>query len=242
MNCQMNLLSLGPNIWTAVQSLDFFGLEVGNRMTVVRLDSGALVLISPIKMTKEDCQILDALGKVAHVIVPNLLLHDLHVQTTQELYPEAQLWGVEGLKEKRPDLEIDGLLNESGAFESELEYLPFEGIKTALPVWTVLNINETVFFHKTSRSFILTDVAFNFDENNVLKTRLVARLLGCYNNLRPSWGEKMLSTDKERVEDSVRKVLAWDFERVIPAHGGVVEENGKERFRASYEWFLDKSL
>ncbi len=211
-------------------------------MTVIRLESGALVLISPIKMTREDCQYLDTLGVVSHVVVPNLLLHDLHVHTTQELYPKAKLWGVDGLKEKRPDLEIDDLLNKSGAFENDLLYLPFEGIKTALPVWTVMDINETVFFHRTSRTLILTDVAFNFDENNVLKTQIVARLLGCYKNLRPSWGEKMLSTDKKSVEDSVRKVLAWDFEQVVPAHGGIVEENAKGKFRASYEWFLGKSL
>lgn len=238
----MNLIPLGSNIWTAVQSLDFFGLEVGNRMTVIRLKSGALVLISPIQLNKEDCEKLNCLGAVSHIIVPNLLLHDLHVSRTQELYPIAKLWGVEGLAEKRPDLKIDDLLNQLGGFEDDLQYSPFEGLRTALPLWNVIDINETVFFHKPSRTLILTDVAFNFDEDNAFKTQIVARLLGCYKTLRPSWVEKKLSTNKTAIEASVRKILSWDFAYIAPAHGGIVEENGKAEFRSAFEWFLDKSL
>jgi hypothetical protein len=37
------------NIWVGEQPLRYFGLSVGTRMTVIRLTSGELVVISPIQ-------------------------------------------------------------------------------------------------------------------------------------------------------------------------------------------------
>ncbi|MEO1127111.1 MAG: hypothetical protein AAFW84_12935 [Cyanobacteria bacterium J06635_15] len=100
----------------------------------------------------------------------------------------------------------------------------------------------TVFCHRPSRTLILTDTAFNFDQNNRLTMRLAAQVLGSYKTLRPSQLEKWGSRDKAAVEASVRQVLAWDFDRVIPGHGSIVETGGKEAFKTGYEWFLDKAL
>lgn len=46
----MSLVELAPDLWVATQPLRFLGLEVGSRMTVVRLPSQKLVLISPIEL------------------------------------------------------------------------------------------------------------------------------------------------------------------------------------------------
>ncbi len=234
----MNLVQLDPDIWTASQSLSFFGLEVGNRMTVIRLKSGALVIISPIKLKEDEYLELNKIGEVSHIIVPNLLFHDLYVTHFQKVYPKAKLWGVKGLAEKRPDLNINGLLDKPGALEESLEYLPFEGLKTALPIWKVLEINETVFFHRSSKTLVLTDIAFNFDENNELQTQIVARFLGCYKRLRPSWVEKLVTQNKSAVRQSVSQVLKWDFHRVVPAHGSTIEMGGKAKFKTAFIWFL----
>ncbi len=238
----MNLILLGSNIWIASQKLGFYGLEVGNKMTVIRLENGELVLISPIKIDRSDCENLDALGKVKHLVVPNLLLHDLHVNEMQGFYPDATLWGVDGFSKKRPDLQIDALLNKPGNFDSSLEYIPFDGLKTALPIWQVLDIKETVFCHKPSKTLIIADVAFNFDEHDPTLTRIIARLLGCYKILKPSLVEKWLSDDKAKIASSVKEILKWDFDRVVPAHGSIIEVTGKEEFKAAFEWFLSRSL
>ncbi|WP_375498341.1 hypothetical protein [uncultured Nostoc sp.] len=34
----------------------------------------------------------------------------------------------------------------------------------------------------------------------------------------------------------------WDFERVIMAHGSIIEQDGKSQFKAGYEWFLEMPL
>ncbi len=50
--------------------------------------------------------------------------------------------------------------------------------------------------------------------------------------------ERVATKDKEHVKESVEKVLTWDFERVIMAHGSIIEHGGKEAFRLGYERFL----
>ena len=236
----MHLTSIADNLWTAQQPLRFVGLEVGTRMTIVRLSNGELILISPIDLDESHRSYLDALGTVQHIIAPNLF-HHLFIGKVQTLYPNATVWGVDGLEEKRPDLKLDALVDQPGSFSNELDYLPFIGFASILPQG-IVQANETVFFHRPSRTLILTDTSYNFDQTSSIVIQLAARVLGGYNKLQPSLLEKLGTRDKTHVADSVRKVLAWDFDRVIPAHGSIVETDGKRAFRRGYEWFLGYAL
>lgn len=236
----MSLIEIASDLWVASQPLRFIGLDLGSRMTVVRLPNRELVLISPIELSELDCQQLDQLGPVRHIIAPNLF-HHLSVGSTHARYPEATVWGVEGLPQKRPDLTFDQLLTESGSFENTLDYLPVKGFASILPQGIKL-ANETVFFHRPSRTLILTDTAFNFDQNDSLSIRLLAKAVGSYQKLKPSLLEKLGTRDKKAVAESIQQVLTWDFDRVIPGHGSIVETDGKAALRSGYEWFLDREL
>ncbi|MEM7793007.1 MAG: DUF4336 domain-containing protein [Cyanobacteria bacterium P01_C01_bin.118] len=236
----MHLNTIADNLWTVSQPLRFFGLEVGTRMTVIRLNNNELVLISPISLDICHRPLLDALGAVKYIVAPNMF-HHLFVAQVQALYPDATVWGVDGLAEKRPDLKLDALVNQSGSFANELKYLPFRGFATIFPQGIVL-ANETVFLHQPSRTLILTDTAYNFDQNSSLVIQLATRALGGYNKLQPSRLEKLGTRDKAQVAESVAQVLAWDFDRVVPAHGSIVETGGKAAFKKGYEWFLGYSL
>lgn len=234
------LNEMAPDLWTATQSLRFLGLEVGCRMTVVRLPSGALVLISPLPLKNGDRARLDSLGTVNHLIAPNRF-HHLYFGEAQTLYPQARAWGVDGLSQKRPDLRFDDTLDQPGDFEGVLHYLPFQGFASITPKG-IQTLYETVFWHQPSQTVILTDVAFNFDDTFPFSSRLAARVLGSYQTLRPTRLEKWGSFDKKAVEQSIRQVLDWEFERVIPGHGSIVETNGKAQLKAGYEWLLGRSL
>ena len=85
-------------------------------------------------------------------------------------------------------------------------------------------------------------MAFHFNESFPLIIQLAARVFGEYKKLRPSLLEQLATQEKEKVEQSVQKVLSWDFRRVIMAHGSLVETDAKRRFKEGYEWFLGKSL
>jgi hypothetical protein len=100
------------------------------------------------------------------------------------------------------------------------------------------SLNECVFFHAASRTLILTDTAFHFDESFPALTQFATRVLGGYKRLSPSLLERIATTEKKKVRNSVAKILRWDFDRVIMAHGSIVEQNGKEKFQQGYEQFL----
>jgi Domain of unknown function (DUF4336) len=242
----MHLQELAPNLWIANQPLRFLGLSVGTRMTVIRLNDGRLVVISPIALTPELMAEIDAFGPVFVQIAPNRY-HHLFAAAFQQQYPQAQLWGAIGLAPKCPDLAIDRVISEaSGDIGGEIFYRQFGGIQVPGTQLTNLTqpdpLNEVVFYHPSSRTLIITDIAFHFDRNHAWETRLVAKIIGGYQSLQPSRLEKSKLTDRAAVERSIRAVLDWDFDRVIMAHGAVVPKNGKAMLKAGYEWFLDRSL
>jgi hypothetical protein len=208
-------------------------------MTVIRLANNELVVISPIQIDDEIACQLNEIGVVSHIITPNLY-HYLFAANFQAFYPDAIFWAVPGLETKKPDLPIDRIIKtETNNFLSGIECLLFDGFRT-LSLNGFDSLNEFVFFHSQSRTLILTDTAFHFDERFPLITQFATRVLGGYKSLSPSLLERVATREKDRVKVSVQKVLNWDFDRVIMAHGSIVEKNGKEKFKEGYEQFLDR--
>lgn len=240
------LRAIDTDLWVAEQPLKYFGLEVGTRMTVIRLSQDQLVLIAPIKLQDDIADQLNQLGNVSDIIAPNLY-HHLFLNQCKQRYPNATVWATSGLQDKCPDLLIDKTLSDSRSDTlREHTTKSFNGLEVAQVVgFNTLDIrgyaplNEWVFFHAKSRTLIITDLAFHFDRHSSLFAQLVSKVLGGYQQLRPSLLEKIATRDKEQVRQSLQPILAWDFERVIMAHGSIIEQDGKRQFQRGYEWFLD---
>ncbi len=232
------LRKIDRDLWVVEQPFKYFGLEVGTRMTIIRLIDGDLVAISPIKLDRQTIEQIAAIGEVKYIIAPNLY-HHLFIQDFRSIYPDAQLWATSSLSTKRPDLAIDVPMTErQNSLFDRLDYLLFDGFQTLfLNGYTPLN--EYVLLDRSSRTLILTDTAFYFDDSFVPLTKLVAKLMGGYKLLRPSPLEKLATKDKQAVQNAVDRVLAWDFDRVIVAHGSIIETGGKQQFKSGYDWFLN---
>ena len=235
------LQKLDPQLWVKKQAQKYYGLEVGTRMTMIRLEQGDLVIISPVELDQQEIAEINALGKVAYIIAPNSF-HYLYLQACQNVYPQAQVFLALGLENKVPEMEGAKVIpQDMPDFNGELLWMQFVGFEVPAPT-KISQLNEVVFLHPASKSLIITDIAFNFDSNFSLVTQLASRLLGCYQKLRPSILEKLVIRNREAIKDSILRVLEWDFERVIMAHGTIIENNGKQKLREGYEWFLDCSL
>ena len=236
------LREIDKNIWVAEQPFKYLRLDVGTRMTLICLVTGELIVISPVQVDSDTINQLNAIGDVSYIIAPNLY-HYLFVSSFKAIYPKAKLWVAPGLESKKSDLPIDKVISidKNSMMFNEVEYLLFDGFKVFDLKGSSL-LNECVFFHQESRTLILTDTAFHFDQSFSLTTQLAARLIGSYKKLSPSLLEKFATPEKEKVKQSVQKVLAWDFERVIMAHGSIIESDAKRKFREGYEWFLNTSL
>ena len=46
------------------------------------------------------------------------------------------------------------------------------------------------------------------------------------------------SSDRSAFNKSIAAIDKWDFERIIPCHGDVIEKEGKGIFRKAFEWHL----
>ncbi len=234
------LRQIDNNLWVAEQPFQYWGINVGTRMTVTRLKSG-LMIISPIKPNEQIIHQLSKIGKVTYIIAPNLY-HHLFLSEFQAIYPEAKLIIPKGLNIKLPNLNFAQLLNENkGSIDNQVEYLLIDGFKV-LDTSGASTLNEYVFYHRDSRTLILTDTAFHFDGNFTFKTQLAARLLGIYGKLAPSFLEKLASKETQKVKQSFQKVFEWDFDRVIMAHGSIVETGAKPKLKQGYENFLGTLL
>lgn len=231
------LRAIDTDLWVAEQPLKYFGLEVGTRMTVIRLSNRKLMVISPICPEDKIIHQLNQLGKVSYIVAPNLY-HHLFVAQFKQVYPDAEVWATSGLEQKRPDLQINQFLSErTSQFLDGIEATLVTGFNT-LDVTGYAPLNEWVFFHSKSRTLILTDLAFYFDESSSLTAQLIAKLFGGYKQLRPSPLEKIATRDKQQVKQSIQRIITWDFKRVIVAHGNILSGDAKGQFKLGYEWFL----
>ena len=221
---------LDQDLWVAQSPLRFFGLEVGARMTVVRLPNSKLFLHSPIAPTPELLSEVRALGEVAYLVAPNRF-HHLFLGDWQRNFPNARAYAAPSLDQKRPDLKLDGLLSDE----------PVEGWAQALGQVFVRGFpfaNEVVFFHRPSKTLIATDLAFNIGCDSPPLTRFIFRLSRTFGRLAPTLVERLLVRDRAAFRRSLEQIFQWPFERVVVAHGAVSERGGREELRQGYAWAL----
>lgn len=224
------LRQLAEDLWVVERPQSFWALQVGARMTVVRLRSGGLLLHSPVQLDDALRAELDAIGEVRFVVAPNRL-HHLYCGRVAQAYPGARLWLAPGVDAKRPDLTFEAVLGDEAPepWRGEVDQVFFRGRPME---------NEVTFFHRASRTLILCDLAFNFGPDAPLPTRLVTRLIGGYGRLRPSRIDPLLIRDRAAARTSLEAILAWDFDRIVVAHGEVLERGGHEILRHGYRWLL----
>jgi hypothetical protein len=224
------LRELDKNIWVADRPQRFYGLEVGTRMTAIRLADGSLLLHSPVALDARLRRALDAIGPVRFVVAPNRV-HHLYAGKVADVYPESRLWIGPGLERKRPDLVFAGILGDEAPSEwrGQVDQVHFRGRPYE---------NEVVFFHRASRTLILCDLAFNFGPNAAAPTRLLMKVMRSYGRFGPSKLDPLLIRDRGAARESLQRMLDWDFDRVVVAHGDVLESGGHELLREGYSWLL----
>lgn len=228
---------VATNLWVAEQAQSYFGLSIGTRMTVIRLqDTGNLLVLSPIEPTAELVKALNALGRIDHIVAPNSF-HHLYANAFKRRFPQARFWGSAALKAKCPGLLIDQLFTADAPSPwPDLLLCQLQGLNTMGPGGPV-PLDEMAFCHVPSQTLLLTDSAFNFDASYPWLTRFTTRIAGGFNRLEPTILERLASSNRRAVRASIDAVLAWEFERVIVAHGAIVERGGKPMLAAAYSGF-----
>jgi Domain of unknown function (DUF4336) len=213
------LRELAPGLWVAEAPHRYF-VEMGRRMTVVRLGDGGLWLHSPLPPTNE----LRALGEVRFVVAAS----NLHGHLSMGDYEGAQLFAAPGLAVERPDLSFAGELGDEPdeRWAADLDQAVFRGSAT---------LDEVIFLHRGSRSLIVGDSCFNIGPDAQFLTRLWAWGPRLRPRAGPTPAFRLAVRDKAAARAALDRILEWDFDRLIVGHGDVIERGGKEAFRRAWE-------
>ncbi|MCG8556625.1 MAG: DUF4336 domain-containing protein [Proteobacteria bacterium] len=219
------LKHIAEGVWGAETTVSIgMGASLPLRMTVLKDDKG-LILIAPIGIDNGLAIELEQIGPVHLLVGPNLL-HYRYLEAAKDLYPQARLLGAPGLAEKKPKLRFDGVLT-GAALCPAVDMMRIEGAE---------KLSEVVFVHKSSRTLVVTDLVFNILQASGMSRFVLKTFSGALGKCEQSRLCRMLTNDRDATARSIAQLLSWSFERVVPAHGEVVEANAPKVLEAALWW------
>lgn len=212
------------------------GMPLPIRMTVVRVANGDLLLHSPTHYSDDLKSAIEALGPIRHLIAPSVG-HWMFLRDWQRACPAAKTWAVPGLKDRaqvrKAGIRIDAELGDDapGPWAGEIDQLVVRA-----PVF-----KEVDFFHRVSRTLLLTDLILNIEPRRLSSLwRAIARALGILapNGKAPAYVRALLKLNRAETARAAVRLVAFNPERVIFAHGSWFERDGAQQLRRSLSWLL----
>lgn len=173
-------------------------LPLPSRATVVRLADGGLWVHAPTPLTEGLRVGLDAIGAVAHLVIPGA---DLAAQLPgwQAAWPEARVWTLETLPAPSPWVdEIDCMVLHAAS-----------------------GVREAVFHHRKSQSLILSDLLHNLETDKLPAwLRPVIWFSGTdHPDAAMPPALRRGFRDRDALADQVEQIIAWRPQRIILCHG-----------------------
>ncbi|WOD37129.1 DUF4336 domain-containing protein [Nodosilinea sp. E11] len=234
------LKPVDDNIWIVdgpIVQMALYGTAVPftTRMTIVRLNNGGLWCHSPTELTPSLKAEIDSLGRVEHLVSPNKI-HYAHIQSWADAYPQAIAWASPGVRERADSQQIPT------TFHADLADTPPPQWATEIDQAIIRGsrfLDEVVFFHRQSKTLILTDLIENFEPSKVDKTfRCLIHLVGIAS---PNGGTPLdlrmtFLGRKAQARQGYEQMLAWAPEKIILAHGRWFPENGVVELEWAFQW------
>jgi len=229
------LVEIGDSAWLAEGTLvSFYGFPYPTRSVVVRLGNGDLWVWSPIKVSEDLVGEVNRLGRVAHLVSPNKI-HHLYLRDWTARFPEARVWGPPSVINKRRDVAFREPLSDNppADWRAELDQAWFRGSPF---------MDEVVFLHRPSRTVILADLIENFTDSFLHEhwsgwRRLLAKLDGITSgNPRAPLEWRLSFVNRAPARAARDKVLGWNCERVVMAHGEWQRSGGHAFLKRTFAW------
>jgi len=215
-------------------------LPFGGRSTAVRLQSGDVWILASSPLNDETKGTIDSMGPVKYICAADAE-HSMYLAEYKKAYPGAKLIGIPALVEKKRGIvEFDGAYGNDApetkyGYEPEIQACYFSGFKN----------QDVAFLHTPSKTLIQADLLFNLpgkEQYSKSSSSSHIPILGSFSPLSKlhKWAIWGLSNDKAAMSRDARTVAGWDFDRIIPCHGDVIESGGKAAWLEAYKWFLDE--
>ena len=221
------LRAISTDLWAIEDVLRLpGGLRLPSRTTILRISGDRLVVHSPLAIDDATARAIEALGEVSVIVAPSCL-HHLQAASTAARWPTAKVLGAPSLGKKLAGLPFDPLPSSSSLLGGELVVRRIDGVP---------RLDEHVFFHRASRTLVVTDLVFNVHECPGFGMPILLRLVGAWKKLAQSRIWRMSTKDRAAAASSLAEVLAWDFDRLVMAHGDVIESGAREPLAEALHW------
>jgi len=207
-------------------------LPCPTRMTVVGLAEGSVLLHSPTSFTPILADRLNALGSIDWLVAPNAF-HYTHLAAWADAYPTASVLIAPDLDQKLGvAVAARQLIGDQlpTTLAADLDHL----LVPAGP------FSEAVFFHRRSRSLIVTDLVQNFEAKRITNplTRLILRAGGATGPGGQASIEVRMAARpyRKQLRAAVETMISWAPERIILAHGRCYEGNAVAELNRAFAW------
>lgn len=223
-------------IWILEYPVRFGGMDLFGRTTIIKLENGDLIIHDPCKIDNSVKNEIDVIGKVKYIVAPGNF-HHLFVTDFQEQYPDAETFLCPGLEKKRPDIRFEWILGNKPdqRWVNTIDQVIVQGTRI---IW------EVPFFHKPSKTLILVDLLENIGDGYTHPAGLYLRfwwkvIFKMWNNPKAAPEYQMGWGDKEVVRKGLKRVIDWNAQRVILAHGECIEGNVNNVLRTAWKKVLN---
>ena len=224
------LISFARDVWVADGApVNVLGpIKMPARAIVVRLRDGSLWVNSPIALAPDETAEISQLGAVRYLVAPTRL-HVWRLPAWKQLFADAQLWGPPDVGNPYQGVRFDGVLGDDApaAWATDMGQTIFKG--NAM-------LQEVEFLHRSSGTLMITDFVQNYSalvghplRNAFLK---ITGLLG--GGVPPDIRASFRHRDLAR--ESLQRILAWDFDKLIPAHGDCITSDAKAFVQRAFTW------
>jgi hypothetical protein len=228
------LKAVAENVWVVDSGpIRAMGLSLPVRMSVIRLASGGMWLHSPTRFTESLRGEIEAIGPLQHLVAPNIV-HWTFLKAWQEHCPGVTLSAAPKLRGRAQvraaGLRIDRELGDTPPpdWAEEIEHVVVPG---------AFGFREVAFFHRPSRSLLLTDLVQNLEAAKLPPaTKLFAALTGAGKGTTPAQLRLLLRPRRKEAAEAVRRMIALGPERVIFAHGRIFVRDGTRALQRAMAW------
>ena len=228
------------NVWIVDGPIIRFGmpwpkLSFPTRMTVIRLQDGDLFIHSPTPLTPRLKEEIGRIGRPHYLIAPNRI-HYWWVPEWAAAYPGADVYlAPRVLEQAKGHIACEHFpLGRDGGYpwDAEIATLPVQGSY----------MTEIVFFHRPSRTLVLTDLIENFEPQKLGSwfMRFLTKLGGVQDpdGQMPRDMRLSYAPYKQQLRAAVEQMIAWDPARIILAHGRWYPANGAAELARAFRWLL----
>jgi hypothetical protein len=211
------------------------GLNLPVRMTIFRLNNSDLLLHSPTPFSAEVAKAVDALGRVRHLVAPNIA-HWTFLTDWQRAYPDATTWAAPGLRDRAQvrasSVRIDAELGDIAPAEwaDTLD----QGVVAA-----GAGFNEVWFFHRQTRTLVLVDLIENLEPDKLAPiSRLVMQASAATRGTTARYLRLPVRLGGPEAEKAIRAMVALEPDQVIFAHGRTFESDGAAKLKRAFAWLI----